>query len=258
LKANELKKEFGFVLHDESHRCISGMHIKTINTLQPRFHLGLSATPYRSDGLTKALFRIVGPILHKVDKKHLEKTGAILVPVIKRIDTHFPYNFNNDYSAMMSTLVANNDRNMLIANKIIEDHKRYKEPIMVVSDRITHCEVLRYLIDGEAGINPVVLSGRLSKDYRKQAVKDLHNGLYNVLIATVPLLGEGFDSPDLNAIFLTTPMKFAGRTIQTVGRILRASDSSVPRVYDFRDNLVNVLRYSGFARDKVYKAQNWG
>ena len=256
--ADKLKKEFGFVIYDETHRAMGNMWVRTINTLQPKFHLGLSATPFRNDKRTKALFHIVGPIVHKVNKRHLEEIGAILIPEIKRVQTRFFYKFNNDYSNMLSALTLNEDRNIQIGNVIINDFKRNKEPIMVVSDRVTHCEVLRYLIDGEAGIVPVVLSGRLSKEYRKQAVQDLHNGLYNVLIATIPLLGEGFDAPNLNSLFLTTPMKFSGRTIQIIGRILRPSASGLmPRVYDFRDVLVKTFRYSGFARDKVYKEQGW-
>ncbi len=257
-KASEIKKEFGFVIYDEAHRTVGTTWVRTINTLQPKFHVGLSATPYRSDKLTEALFHIVGPILHKVDRKHLEQTGAILVPKIVRKNTKFFYKFRNDYAAMLSALTQNNARNIQIGLSIIEDFKRNKEPIMVVSDRVTHCEVLRYLIDEEAGIRAVVLSGRLSKEYRKQAIQDLRDGYYDVLVATVSLLGEGFDAPALNAVFLTTPIKFAGRTLQTIGRILRPSKTGVkPRVYDFRDVLIPTLRNSGFARDAVYRKHKW-
>ncbi|RLI66833.1 MAG: hypothetical protein DRO67_00220 [Candidatus Asgardarchaeum californiense] len=256
--AASIKKEFGFVIYDECHRTLGNTWISTINTLMPKYHLGLSATPYRSDKLTGALFSIVGPIVHKVSKQHLENTGAILIPEIIRVHTKFSYRYNNDYPQMLSALTANETRNIQIGNAIVNDYLRNKEPIMVVSDRVSHCEELRYIIDNVKGIKPVVLSGRLSKEYRKQAVKDLYDRKYNILIATVPLLGEGFDAPDLNAVFLTTPMKFSGRTIQTVGRILRPSESGVPpRVYDFRDTLIPVLRYSGFARDRVYRKQGW-
>jgi len=257
-KAEVLKNEFGLVIYDECHRAIGDTWIKTINTLRPKFHIGLSATPYRSDGLTNALFHIVGPIIHRVNRKYLENTGAVLVPRIVRIQTRFFYTFRNDYSTMLSTLTRDDTRNILLANTIIKEFQTYKEPIMVVSDRVSHCDVLAFLLKDIAGLKPVVIHGKLNKKIREQAVKDLKSGKHNVLVATVSLLGEGFDAPDLNAIFLTTPIKFSGRLIQIIGRILRPSkDGKQPRVYDFKDTLIQVLRWSGFARDRVYKEHGW-
>jgi len=257
-KADAIKNEFGLVLYDECHRTLGDMWVKTINTLRPKFHVGLSATPYRSDGLTKALFRMVGPKLHVVDRKYLEATGAILIPDIIKIQTTFSYNFNNDYSTMLSRLAQNDARNIMVANAIIDEFRKTKEPLMIVSDRVSHCEILTELIQGEAGIRAVVLSGKVSKTIRKQAVADVKSGKFNVLVSTIPLLGEGFDAPTLNGMFLTTPIKFGGRLLQTVGRVLRPSASGrMPRVFDFRDTLVPVLRYSGFARDRIYKKYGW-
>jgi superfamily II DNA or RNA helicase len=255
-----LKDKFSLVIYDECHRAIGSTWVNTINSMQSKYHIGLSATPYRSDGagMTKALFRIVGPMIHKVDRNMLEKTGAVLTPRIIRIPTRFTYNFNKDYAQMLNRLSNNEQRNILIANHIIEEFKTYKEPIMVVSDRVSHCDLLKELLMNEAGITPVVLSGKVPKAKRVQAVEDMKAGKYNTLIATVSLLGEGFDAPDLNSVFLTTPVKFQGRTIQTIGRIIRPSKGGQPKVYDFRDNLIPVLRYSGFSRDRVYKHHNWG
>lgn len=256
-RVEDLKKEFGFVIYDECHRAIGRTWMTTINALMPKFHLGLTATPYRSDGLTKALFRLIGPVVHKVSRSYLEQTGAILIPDIIKVHTQFDYNFRNDYSSMLSALAKDDERNILIGNAIVDKFRRTKEPLMIVSDRVAHCTALHELIDGVAGIKAVVLSGKISKKIRKQAVADVKSGKYNVLVSTVQLLGEGFDAPTLNGIFLTTPIKFGGRLLQIIGRILRPSDGGNPCVYDFRDNLVPVLRYSGFARDRVYKKHGW-
>jgi superfamily II DNA or RNA helicase len=266
-KCNNLRDSFGFVIYDECHRTLGNTWVQVINSLKPHSHLGLSATPYRSDGLTKALFRVVGPKLHKVQRKLLEDTGAVLIPEVYSIPTRFRYSTNkarSEYSKMMSELTNDELRNVLITKQIFADFKKYGEPIMVVSDRVSHCKELGEELNTYVKLNPVVLHSGMSKKKdgdafvdRKQAVKDLKAGKYNVLIATVSLLGEGFDAPNLSAIFLTTPMRFSGRLLQTIGRILRPSGDNMPRVYDFKDNLEEVLRYSGFARDKIYKAHNW-
>ncbi len=258
-RVDYIYKEFGLVIYDECHRTASPVWMKVISGLQPKFHLGLTATPYRSDGLTKALFRIVGPIVHKVNRKHLEKTKAILTPTIVRVVTRFNHRFNNDYSVMLTKLTANDDRNIIIGEKVVKDYDEHKEPIMVVSDRVSHCKVLHYMLSDLDGIHPVMLHGQLKKSERDTAVQGLRSGKFNIVIATAQLIGEGFDLDSLNVICLTTPMKFSGRVLQSVGRILRPSktSTSTPRVYDFRDVLIPVLRNSGFARDRVYKKYDW-
>jgi superfamily II DNA or RNA helicase len=259
----EVEDNHNYFVHDilvhNCHRILGDMWVQAVSALRPRFHIGMSATPYRRQRhMTKAIFCLLGPMLHKVDNQHLIDTGAVLNPRIIRRNTRFRTSDTNmNYTQIVGHLVRDEARNTQIANDIIEEYKRYKEPIMVVSDRVTHCEALKYLIDGFRGIKPLVLNGRLPKNYRERAVQEMKQGHYNVLIATVSLLGEGFDAPDLNSIFLTTPIKFQGRTLQTIGRILRPSDGGQPRVYDYRDIGSKVIRNSGFARDRIYRDKGW-
>jgi len=254
-KVDELNKEFGLIIYDECHRVVSPIWMNIVNNMCCKYQLGLSATPYRSDKLSEVIFQLIGPLQHEVNKSELHK--AVLEPEIIRCTTQFDYRFNNDYSKMISALTDNEPRNTRIINTIIRDHKTYKEPIMVVSDRVSHCETLQKMLNLNSRIRTIILSSKVPKKERAQVVQDLKNKKYDVLISTTSLLGEGFDAPILNALFLTTPIKFSGRLIQVVGRILRPSKGVQPRVYDFRDPLVPVLRFSGFARDKVYKTNGW-
>lgn len=258
-KISQISGEFGYVIVDECHRAASDTYVHVLNNLKCKYQLGLSATPYRSDKLTNLLFELIGPLRHRVDKGFLEVSGAILVPRIVRINTGFSYNRGNvEYSQLMTALTTNEERNVLIAQNVLAEFTKHKEPMMIVSDRVTHCEELHGMLDGVHGINSVVLSSKLPKAYREEAIKQLKDGHFNTLISTVALLGEGFDYSEIGAVHLTTPVKFSGRLIQVVGRSLRPSNSNEkPRIYDYRDTLVPMLRYSGFARDRVYKKNNW-
>jgi len=248
----------GILVHN-CHRTIGGTWLDTINTLYPRYHLGCTATSYRSDGTTRALYAVVGPKFHTVDKTMLEETGAIAVPEIIKINTnvYIPKDTEMTYSQVISELCSCAKRNILIAESVYKEFMHHKDPILVVSDRKEHCDDLYTLINAYQFLNPVIIHGGVKKADRKRLVEEFKKGKYNVLIATVSLIGEGFDSPSLGALFMATPIKFNGRLLQVIGRILRPSGNIKPRVYDFRDYLVTVVKYSGFSRDRMYKANKW-
>jgi superfamily II DNA or RNA helicase len=57
-----------------------------------------------------------------------------------------------------------------------------------------------------------------------------------VLVATGSLLGEGFDCPDLDTLYLVVPSGNITRTTQALGRVLRPSPGkAAPHVVDFVD-----------------------
>jgi superfamily II DNA or RNA helicase len=77
-----------------------------------------------------------------------------------------------------------------------------------------------------------------------------------VIVGTAQLVGEGWDFPDVSSCFLATPIKFRGRVIQVIGRVLRpAPGKEVARIFDYVDNEVNVLRYSAIARRRTYRQE---
>lgn len=255
-KVEQLSDKFGHVICDEAHRSPAAIWMETLVEFPAKFYLGLSATPWRRDGLGKAINIYIGHKIHIVDKKMLHSTGAVLKPIIKLVSTDFNYMYRDDYSKMVSTLCKDYARNGLIVHSVYDDFKKYRQNILIVSDRKNHCAQLQYQLKNQARLKSQVLTGSVSSKKRLKIIEDIKNGECNILIATLSLIGEGFDCPDLSALFLTTPIKFSGRLIQVVGRILRPKKNKVPRVYDFRDNNVHVLKYQGINRSKTY-IKNW-
>jgi len=210
-----------------------------------------TATPYRRDGLGKGIFACIGPKLHIVSRHHLNKIKATLKPRIIRIQTGYYFFYTGEYPKLISDLTKNKERNNLIGSLAQRDFNKYNQSILIVSDRKAHClEIQKSL-----SIPSLVLTSK-SKG-RKEIIKKMRTGECKILISTTSLIGEGFDLNILSALFITTPIKFSGRLIQICGRILRPNKGAQPRVYDFRDTNIGVLRNSGFVRDLIYKKLKW-
>jgi superfamily II DNA or RNA helicase len=69
------------------------------------------------------------------------------------------------------------------------------------------------------------------------------------------LIGEGFDCKNLSSLYLTTPIKFSGRVLQYIGRVMRPGNER-PRVFDFVDWDIPALAKSARGRIRVYGKDN--
>lgn len=247
----KLKNSFGQICIDECHRTPSTMFTQVVTSFNCKYVLGLSATAYRRDGLTKLIHLYVGPVRHKIKLKSLEECGAVLKPVFVQQKTQFQFQYKDNYSAMISALTKDESRNKQICEDIVTQIKHQSGIILVVSDRVPHCLIFRdYLV--EAGISTALLVGNTKNDDRARIVKMAQHGKIQVLISTMQLIGEGFDCAGLDSLFITTPISYKGRLKQIVGRILRPKDGKRATVFDYRDP-VGILERSADVRLQLYK-----
>ena len=73
-------------------------------------------------------------------------------------------------------------------------------------------------------------------------------------MATGSYIGEGFDAPRLDTLFLTMPSSFKGKIVQYAGRLYRYhKDKTDIRIYDYVDKNVSVLERMYQRRLKTYK-----
>ena len=253
---DEVFEKIGFLVVDECHRCPSRTFTEAVTGFDSRYMLGLSATPWRRDKLSKLIFWHLGDVHHEVDKKHLIQTGDVLPAEVIVRETDFkPYHDPvNEYSKMLAELTADKDRNILIAGDVARETASNTGICLVLSDRKAHCENLRALLKFRFKIEADLLTGALSMDERQMVIERLNQNKVKVVIATGQLVGEGFDCRDLSTLFLATPMRFSGRVLQYLGRVLRpAPGKKKARVFDYVDIRVDTLTRAAMARQKVYQ-----
>jgi superfamily II DNA or RNA helicase len=121
----------------------------------------------------------------------------------------------------------------------------------VVSDRVAHCRKLAQIL-ADKGLEASILTGRQTAADRSAIVEAIHRGRAKVVVATMQLVGEGFDAAGLTTLFLTTPIKFTGRLRQVIGRILRPASGKTAKVIDYVDEYVGVLKNSAGIRRRAY------
>jgi superfamily II DNA or RNA helicase len=244
---DKLPQHFGNMVIDECHRVPSTLFIETVAAFDSRYMLGLSATPFRHEGLDKVIGWYIGAHRVKVDMEILQNVGAVLRPKIIKRKTTFWYPYYDNYSNMISALTHDTNRNELIASDI--RHQSTNGGLsLVVSDRVDHLKELA----SRSGVKHSLLTGKTPIKKRREIAKDLSSGKTSVLFSTLSLIDEGFDCPNMDSLFLTTPIKLEGRLKQVVGRVLRPSDGKEPLVFDYHDTHVVVLKHQGNCRQKVF------
>jgi len=256
--ADVVSKRVGHIIVDECHRTPSRTFTDAVTEFDAIFMLGLSATPFRRDNLSKLIFWHLGDVHHSVDKSRLIEEGHILEAEIILRETDFePYHDPvNSYSKMLLELTMNDERNHLIASDVVKEIERGEGVCLVLSDRKRHCETLQSLLRYKHHLDADLLTGDLSNEQRQNVLRRIRAGAVPVVVATGQLVGEGFDCPNLTSLFLATPIRFSGRVLQYLGRVLRpATDKHSARVYDYVDVRVGVLQSAAKHRQKVYASR---
>ncbi|MDO8948229.1 MAG: DEAD/DEAH box helicase [Desulfocapsaceae bacterium] len=254
-RVDELAPLFGHLVVDECHRVPAALFTDVVSRFDCHYLLGLSATAFRSDeGTTRLISIFMGDRIHQVDQAQLQASGAIVKPELFRRPTLFTHHYRGDYQSLISALTSHQGRNIQIVEDVIKAAGSATTGVLlVVSDRVSHCEVLAEQL-ARQGQSVALLTGQTQPDQRSQIVKDVQNGDLRILVATLQLIGEGFDCSGLSTLFLTTPITFEGRLLQVLGRIMRPAAGKQAQVYDYVDELMPVLRRSAESRRKVLAA----
>jgi superfamily II DNA or RNA helicase len=126
---------------------------------------------------------------------------------------------------------------------------------LVLTRWTEHLEIIAEML-AAGDVEPLVLHGKMGKKARTAVTKQLAEPRSDggiLLAATAGLIGEGFDCPPLDTLFLAFPIKFKGNVVQYVGRVLRPTDTKTRvEVHDYVDVLVPVLARQHNERRAAY------
>ena len=253
--------EYGHLIVDECHHLSAHSFEQVARCAKARFVVGLSATVARKDGHHPIIFMQCGPVRHRVNAKAQAATRPFEHFVLVHPTAFEPSRSPNsdkrvEFQALYQELVDDDLRNYRICDDVVESVNNGRSPL-VLTERNDHLDHL------ESGLvekvrHVVVLRAGLGKKQR-QAVVDRLAAIpredARVILATGKHVGEGFDDPRLDTLFLTLPVSWRGTIAQYAGRLHRLFDGKREvRIYDYADLNVPMLARMFDRRCRGYEA----
>lgn len=232
LDLSRYRTEWAVVIVDECHHCCGSptkvsQFYRVVNSLYAPYKFGLTATPYRSDGLDKSMYALLGSTVHVVDKAEVKDTTC---PVeVECINTYYVPNsdviLNGDgtinYTALTDDLINNRDR---FSKTVTIMNSECNSCSIVLANRVAYLQQLQKNYVGKSVCISSIGTSKKAKQERKEALKKLNDGEIDCIFATYQLAKEGLDCPNLRCILFATPEKNEGTVTQAVGRVSRKAD----------------------------------
>jgi superfamily II DNA or RNA helicase len=212
-----LFSHIGLVMVDECHNIMADKLSQGMKSLFPRYLIGLSATPYRVDGLDVLLELYFGTtkIVRENTRKHLiykVETGIKITPKLNKMG-------KIDWGSVIEAQASNKERNELIVNIL----KKFSDrTFLVICKRVEQAKyILSRLIEEKQDATSLIGS---NQTYDKNS---------RIIVGTAQKVSTGFDSPNLDAMVLASDVE--QYFVQYLGRVFRREDV-VPIIFDIVDD----------------------
>lgn len=246
---------YGLVVVDECHHIPAVSFQACVQRARSQRWLGLTATPYRRDRLEALISFQCGPTRHEIKPAAVE--GAELLRrelIVHQTATTVDDATQAHIQDVFAALVDDERRTEQICADI---HSAIAagRTCLVLTQRTDHIDAIVTAL-AALGDQAQVLRGGLGVKARRGvsdalAQRDPDSGI--VLVATGSYLGEGFDWPELDTLFLAFPLAFKGRVVQYVGRLLRThTGKHHVELHDYVDTHIPVLDRMHTKRHPAY------
>ena len=260
-EVKEFVKDYGMVIVDECHHVPAFSFEMILKNVHAEFVYGLSATPERKDGHHPIIFMHCGPIRFRDDAKKQAEKRPFEHYIIPRFTNFKIHNLNvkaeKDWTIqeLYSALVTNEIRNQQITDDVIECYKNGRN-CLVLTERVEHVKILSTEIRKTIPDVISVTGGMGTKETREtlERITSAPTDKPIVLVASGRFIGEGFDEPRLDTLFLAMPISWKGTLQQYAGRLHRLfAGKNEVLIYDYVDIHVQVFekmynrRLSGYA-----------
>jgi len=225
---------FDLIIIDEAHRASCPSIRAILYRFPGRYRYGCTATPWRADGLHRALDWMLAGVTAQVDR---EDVGESVLPVtIRQIRTGRHFGHCRDYSQFQTVVAEHYTRNMALVDTISKAPK----PCIVLANRVGQLSFLSEKTRIAHGLRVGIVTANTPKIPREGMIHDMRTGGRDVLFASYQLASEGLDIPQLMSMVMAAPVGNPTKVEQSCGRIARPCAGKGaergPVVYDMLDS----------------------
>lgn len=231
-------QDYGMVIVDECHHVSSITFEQVLMSIKAHTIYGLTATPIRKDGHQPIIFMQCGPIRFSTDvKSQIAKQSfdRFLIPRFTSYNSILEDRLS--IATLYKYLSEDEIRNNLIVEDICKAVNTGRTPI-ILTNRTAHVSVLAEKLKATIK-NVISLTGAGTTREKREAMQRLQtipDSEQLVIVATGKYVGEGFDYPRLDTLFLALPISWKGLLTQYSGRLHREYEGKKDvRIYDYID-----------------------
>ena len=231
-------QDYGMVIVDECHHVSSITFEQVLMSIKAHTIYGLTATPIRKDGHQPIIFMQCGPIRFSTDvKSQMAKQSfdRFLIPRFTSYNSILEDRLS--IATLYKYLSEDEIRNNLIVEDICKAVNTGRTPI-ILTNRTAHVSVLAEKLNATIK-NVISLTGAGTTREKREAMQRLQtipDSEQLVIVATGKYVGEGFDYPRLDTLFLALPISWKGLLTQYAGRLHREYEGKKDvRIYDYID-----------------------
>lgn len=231
-------QDYGMVIVDECHHVSSITFEHVLKSIKAHTVYGLTATPIRKDGQQPIIFMQCGPIRFSADAKSQIAKQSFDRYLIPRFTSYRSITEDKlTITAMYQSLSEDTVRNDLIVKDICKVVDSGRTPI-ILTNRTSHVTLLAEKLKNTIP-NVITLTGSGTTKDKRDALLRLQAISPSeplVIVATGKYVGEGFDYPRLDTLFLALPISWKGLVAQYAGRLHRENEGKKDvRIYDYID-----------------------
>ena len=263
-EGNEIKpfvQNYGMVIVDECHHVSSVSFEQVLRQVRAKYVYGLTATPIRKDGHQPVIFMQCGKIIYTADAKSQMNKQSFTRTLIPRFTS-----FRNlsaeakTYTQIVEAISTDEVRNSLIVEDVSKAIEEGRTPI-ILTNLTSHVRLLAEMLSPYANrvITLVGADSAKEKRHMMEQLQTIPASESMAIVATGKYIGEGFDYPRLDTLFLVSPISWKGSIAQYAGRLHREHDGKHEvRIYDYVDIRVPLCDVMYRKRLKGYASVGYG
>lgn len=229
--------EFEYILIDEVHKAGAESYLRILDYFKPKFFLGMTATPERTDG-----FNIYELFDYNVAYE-IRLQEALEEDMLCPFHYFGVSDFEINGELIDETTVFNKIQYEERTKYLLEKVNYYGfsgtkvRGLIFCSRKEEAIEIANIL--NQNNIRTIALTGMNTQQERLNAVIDLENGLLDYIV-TVDIFNEGIDIPSINQVIMLRQTQSSIVFIQQLGRGLRKHESKeFVTIIDFIGNYKN-------------------